>query len=94
MEEIHERLGSFQRSDCRVRLFQKLKDYVTELRSSGLARAIIVDGSFATFVDEPNDIDLVVIFAADHDLANSRPSWRNTSPSFNRFAVLNSAKGS
>lgn len=78
MEEIHERLGSFQRTDCRVRLFQKLKEYVAELRKSGLARAVIVDGSFATSIDEPNDIDLIVIFAADHHLAASlRPSDYN-----------------
>jgi hypothetical protein len=48
---------------------------VSDLGVERLAEAIILDGSFVTAVDEPNDIDLLLVLRADHDFdAELRPS--------------------
>ena len=78
-DELRERFARFQRSDRRIRLCDKLEKYVKELASTGLAKALIVDGSFVTAIDEPGDIDLVLVLTADHDMdATVRPFEYNT----------------
>ncbi|MHB1556452.1 MAG: DUF6932 family protein [Isosphaeraceae bacterium] len=67
LDEIRERFGRFQRTDRRPELFSKLMVLLTEIRSTGLVKAVIVDGSFVTAKDEPSDIDLILILHADHD---------------------------
>ena len=72
--ELEDRFGRFQRSDCRSALCAKLVEYLGEVRSTGMASFVIVDGSFVTDKPEPNDIDLVLVLSAAHDLAtNFRP---------------------
>ena len=72
--ELEERFGRFQRSDRRSALFAKFVEYLGEVRASGLATFVIVDGSFVTAKPEPNDIDLVLVLSAAHDLtAELRP---------------------
>jgi hypothetical protein len=62
IEQIEELFGRFQRSDRRPRLFRKLREYVEELRFSGWQVQVIVNGSFVMgCVNEPDDIDLVVV---------------------------------
>ncbi|MGH9841429.1 MAG: DUF6932 family protein [Blastocatellia bacterium] len=61
LEEIGERFGSFQTTDRRVRLFEKLRDLVDEERKAGAAIELIVDGSFTTDKANPDDIDLVIV---------------------------------
>ncbi len=74
LEELRERFGRFQRTDRRPALFTKLTTYVAEVRASGLAVAVIVDGSFVTAKDEPSDIDLILVLSPDHDdRADLRP---------------------
>ena len=68
MNEIKARFGSFQSTDRRPQLFAKLMAFHGEAKVAGIFRAIIVDGSFVTAKPEPNDIDLVVVVASDHDL--------------------------
>src|SRR5438552_17030253 len=67
--EIKARFGSFQSTDRRPQLFAKLMAFLDEAKAAGIVRAILVDGSFVTAKLEPNDIDLVVVVASDHDLA-------------------------
>ena len=67
LDEIREQFGSFQQSDRRCRLFERLESFVRAAKSSGLVVAVIVDGSFVTDKDEPSDIDLVAVLHADHD---------------------------
>jgi hypothetical protein len=67
--EIEERFGRFQSSDRRCRLFERLRSFVSEASKSRLVRAIIIDGSFITDVDSPNDIDLILVLGPDHDYA-------------------------
>lgn len=58
---------------CRSRLFARLRDYLAELRRLGLPATVLVDGSFATDMPEPGDIDLVVVLLPDHDFARDLP---------------------
>lgn len=74
LEEIGERFARFQRSDCRMRLFERLKELVNVIQRTGMGVALIVDGSFATGKDEPNDLDLILVLKPDHDYqAELRP---------------------
>jgi hypothetical protein len=74
MEEVEQVFARFQRSDQRIRLFEKLKAYLKEVRSTGFAVALLIDGSFVTSKEEPEDIDLILVLKPDHDFsANLRP---------------------
>ncbi|MCF7961279.1 MAG: hypothetical protein K9M08_11095 [Pirellula sp.] len=92
LDEIEILFGGFQRSNRRMTLFAKLKEYVTALRNSDIRGWLIVDGSFVMgCVDEPEDIDVILILAADWDLKEDlrpfqynlvskrvrRPEWGN-----------------
>lgn len=74
LDEISVRFGQFQNTSRRYALFQKLEEYVGELRSTGLVNWIVIDGSFVTAEPHPNDVDLILVLAADHDfLGELRP---------------------
>jgi uncharacterized protein DUF6932 len=68
LKEVEDLFGRFQRSDRRPRLFRKLRDYFDELEKAELAESVIIDGSFVmACVDEPEDVDLIVILPANWD---------------------------
>jgi hypothetical protein len=69
LDEVEERFGQFQRSDRRVRLVAELRKYCAELKDVGIARFIVVDGSFVTAKEEPGDIDILLAVRADADLS-------------------------
>jgi hypothetical protein len=74
-EELRRRFGTFQGSDRRPRLFARFLGFVEAIRKADIFTAIVVDGSFVTDKPAPNDIDLVLVLAADHDFeADLRPS--------------------
>lgn len=74
LTEIGERFGQFQRTDQRCRLFERLENLIHEARGAGFFRAVIVDGSFVTAEDHPNDIDLILVLLPTHDFdADVRP---------------------
>lgn len=73
-KEIDDRLGRFvfvgiKGSDRRMKLCQQLQAYLKELQSTHMAVEIVVNGSFVTTKEEPNDIDLMVVLAPDHDFS-------------------------
>jgi hypothetical protein len=72
-DEVTEAFGQFQRSDRRMKLAEKLAAYLGELRRAGLAEAVLIDGSFVTAKDEPEDIDLIVVLKAGTDWDGLRP---------------------
>jgi hypothetical protein len=77
LEEIGERFGTFQSTDRRSRLYERLQEYLTQVRSSNLALAVIVNGSFVTSKADPNDIDLILVLPSSHDvLSRQRVSRR------------------
>lgn len=62
--------GKVQRSTRRMNLFLKLEEYVAQLQKANIRGSLIVDGSFVMgCVDEPDDIDVVLVLAEDWDLA-------------------------
>jgi hypothetical protein len=69
LDELRARFGSFQGNDRRPSLFARLEDFLAEVRAAGLVRHILVDGSFVTSKRDPNDIDLILIVASDHDFS-------------------------
>lgn len=64
IEEVGERFGRFQTSDRRLRLWGRLHDSINEAKTTGLIDAVLVDGSFVTATDAPNDIDLLLVVSA------------------------------
>ena len=77
--EVEQTFGRFQRSDRRPTLFRKLRDYLSELRKADCAQAVIINGSFVMCcVDEPADIDLIVVLPENWDkTANLKPHHYN-----------------
>jgi hypothetical protein len=47
-------------------LFVRLEAFLSEAKASRLVVSVVVDGSFVTAKPEPNDIDLILVVAADH----------------------------
>jgi hypothetical protein len=68
LEEIGERFGTFQSTDRRSRLYERLQEYLAQVRSANLAIAVIVNGSFVTSKADPNDIDLILVLSSSRDL--------------------------
>jgi hypothetical protein len=68
LDEIKRRFGSFQKSEQRPQLFERLQRFVQEARVTGLIRSIIIDGSFVTAAPRPNDIDLILVLSSDQPL--------------------------
>jgi len=78
LSEVRQRFGAFQKTEHRVRLFQRLEAFAAECGRSGIVRALILNGSFVTSKADPNDIDLLVVLPAGHDFrADLGPSSYN-----------------
>jgi hypothetical protein len=73
LDELRERFGQFERTDSRPQLFERLASFIMDARRTGFILAIIVDGSYVTGVDVPNDVDVIVVLRAEND---SRASLR------------------
>src|SRR4051794_40774616 len=71
--ELTEAFGQFQGSDRRLTLTARLKAYLDEARRSGLVVAVIVDGSYVTAKEAPEDIDLIIVYRSDVDWESLRP---------------------
>ena len=67
-EELEARFGQFQKSDRRIKLTERLKQYLAAAKQSGIVKAVIVDGSYATNKDEPEDVDLIAVLSHDFDM--------------------------
>ena len=68
LAEVEETFARFQKSDRRLGLFDKLREYLAALAKTDWAWSVLIDGSFVMpMVDEPNDIDLVLVLPADWD---------------------------
>jgi len=69
LHEVDQHLARFQRSDRRIKLMAKLRDYIREVQKAISGAVVLVDGSFVmTMVDEPGDIDLVLLLPANWDI--------------------------
>lgn len=69
--EVEVLFGGFQRSERRRGLFAKLVEYMDELKSAGWNARVMVDGSFVMpAVEEPEDIDVILVLPEDWDMAS------------------------
>lgn len=76
LDELLGRFGAFQRSDRRPSLSRDLAGYLDEVRSAGIGRYLIVNGSFVTAADAPNDIDILLVLRDDVDLSRPVPPFQ------------------
>ena len=70
MDTVKEYFGKFQRADRRTNLFAKFDEFVEAVKKAACpAAAVIIDGSFVMgCIDEPDDIDLVLVFPHGWDM--------------------------
>ena len=68
LEEIGERFGTFQSTDLRPLLYEKLQAFHQQVRSTNPVIAVIVNGSFVTGKANLNDIDSIIMLPSSHDL--------------------------
>jgi len=69
LDEIERCFAQFLRSDRRIRLFETLKRFLNDLKQAIPGNSVILDCSFVmSIVDEPGDIDLIVIVPPEFDL--------------------------
>lgn len=75
LADVEVLFGVFQHSERRRRLFAKLTEYVDEVRRAAPSARVVVDGSFVmAAVDEPEDIDVILVLPGDWDMsAELRP---------------------
>ena len=66
-DELRIRFGSFQTTDHRPRLMRQFEAFLAEVRASGIVKAVIVNGSFVTCKEVPNDVDLLLVLPVGHD---------------------------
>jgi hypothetical protein len=81
VEELGDRFGRFRCSDRRPILTQKLICYIEELRDADIGKYLIVNGSFVTDIDCPNDIDVLLVLKDDVDLTVDIPPYRRNAGS-------------
>jgi hypothetical protein len=74
-EELSEAFGRFWRTDQRIRLTARLHDFLDAARRSGIVAAVVIDGSYVTAKEVPNDIDLVVALRPDLDFSVPPPPF-------------------
>ncbi|MCI0380401.1 MAG: hypothetical protein L0215_22680 [Gemmataceae bacterium] len=68
LEEVEALFARFQKSDRRLTLFKKLRDYLAAVKKAGCGQSVIINGSFVMgCVDEPEDIDLILVLSKDWD---------------------------
>jgi hypothetical protein len=79
LAELESRLGAFQRSDRRIQLCRRLREYLRALRKTAWNVHLLIDGSFVmSRVDEPNDIDMLLVLPPDWNrLADVLPGEYN-----------------
>jgi len=74
--DFEEHFGGFQKSDRRISLLARLSKYVAAVRQTQWKCSLLVNGSFVMkCIDEPEDIDLVLVLPADWDMAVDLPPY-------------------
>jgi len=73
LEDIRASFGTSQRREILVR---NLSRYIQNLRQTGFAGWIIVDGSFATDKENPTDVDIVLAIGEDCNYSILAPVTR------------------
>lgn len=61
IEAFISRFAIFQKTDRRVLLFSKLEELLAEISKIDFIKEVIIDGSYVTQKDAPNDIDIILV---------------------------------
>lgn len=69
LDEVETRFGRFKSNERRIELFSKLRQYVAELSTWGHIKEVLLDGSFVSSKECPDDIDMIVVYKEDFDIA-------------------------
>lgn len=77
LEEIEARYGKFQRSDRRARLLATVREFVQEVRACRWVQRVLLAGSVVTSKDEPDDIDVLLVFERRADFVELLPHEYN-----------------
>ncbi|NOT57603.1 MAG: hypothetical protein HOP18_23605 [Deltaproteobacteria bacterium] len=77
LEEIEARYGKFQRSDRRARLLATVCEFVHEVRTCRWVHRVLLAGSLVTSKDEPDDIDILLVFERHADFVGLLPHEYN-----------------
>lgn len=76
LDKVGELFGRFQRSDRRLNLMARQREFAAEVWAVDDRIRIVVDGSFIMpAVDEPEDIDVVLILPPEWDMAADLPPF-------------------
>lgn len=76
IEEVKEKFGQFHSSDKRQLLFNNLVKYIKELKETGIGKYLIINGSFVTNKEIPNDIDILLVLNDNVDLNKEVPPFK------------------
>ena len=77
LDEIEFQWGTFQRSDRRPQLLTLLREFVQDVRRCRWIQRLLLAGSFVTEKNEPNDIDVLIVFESGADFVALRPHEYN-----------------
>ena len=77
LEDIADTFGRFQRSDVRLKLMERLRGFVESVGKVDAEIQILIDRSFIMGnVDEPGDIDVILILPANWDFSADLPPFK------------------
>ena len=68
LAELAQRFAVFRITERRLQLYGNLENLLRETLRTGVVAEVIIDGSFVTAKEEPNDIDLVLGLLPGFDL--------------------------
>lgn len=74
LAELAQRFAVFRCTDRQLQLYDQMNELLYDTLRTGVVTEVIVDGSFVTDKDEPNDIDLVLGLLPGFDL-EAAPFW-------------------
>lgn len=75
--EVEALFGRFQRSTRRLDLTTKLKAYIREVASTGWQASLLLNGSYVMpIVDEPEDVDMILVVRPDWDYDVKLPPYQ------------------
>ncbi|HWQ03215.1 MAG TPA: hypothetical protein VNL38_01930 [Candidatus Nitrosotenuis sp.] len=78
LDEINARLNHWGRTGRRMRLTENLERYIRELSFWQIASEIYIDGSYVCGKDEPDDIDILLVYREGFDeAAEGQPMQEN-----------------
>lgn len=76
VDELTNRFGQFQITDRRPTLNDGLIHYIKEVQAAQIGKYLIVNGSFVTSIDKPNDIDVLLVLKEDIDFSGNLPPFK------------------